>query len=79
MKERVKHHYLMDWDIKCHFLIHCTVKTFYTGTLYNRNILYNVSSICKNVPVKLKFEFITTEIQFNVILFRVKHCRSKEG
>ena len=22
----------MDWDFKCHFLIHCTVKTLYTDT-----------------------------------------------
>ena len=57
----------------------CTVKTLYSDILYNSKILYNVNCICTNVPVKLEFEFVTTEIQFNVKLFGDKQCRCKEG
>ena len=53
------------------------MKTLY-GTLYNSNILYNVGSICTNAPSLLEFEFITTEIQFNIKLFGNKHCLCKE-
>ena len=55
-----------------------TVKTLYSDILYNSTILYNVNCICTNVPVKLKFEFITTEIQSNVKLCLDKQCRCKE-
>ena len=55
------------------------MKTLYSDILYNSKILYNVDCICTNVPIKLKFEFITTEIQLNVKLFKDKQCRCKEG
>ena len=37
----------------------------FTATFF----IYNINVICTNVPVQLKFEFITTEIQFNDKLF----------
>ena len=48
----------------------------YTDTLFNSIIFYNVGSIW---PVKLEFEFITIEIQFNVTLLVDKQCCCKEG
>ena len=62
-----------------HLIISYTVKTLYTGILYNGNILYNVIGICTNVPVQLDFEFITLEIQFNVKLFGHIRGRCREG
>ena len=56
-----------------------TVNPLYNDTLYNSKILYNVISICTKVQVKLKIEFITTEIQFNIKLLGDKHCLCKEG
>ena len=55
------------------------VKTLYSDILYNSKILYNVNCICTNVPVQPEFEFVTTEIQFNVKLSGDKQCRCKEG
>ena len=55
-----------------------TVKTLCSDILYKSKILYNVNCICTNAPIKLQFEFITTEIQFNVKLFEDKQCRCKE-
>ena len=56
-----------------------TVKALYSDIHYNSKILYNINSICTNVPIKLKFKFITTEIQFSLKLFGDKQCRCKEG
>ena len=42
------------------------MKTLYSDILYKSKILYNVNCISTNVPVKIEFGFITTEIQFNV-------------
>ena len=42
------------------------MKTLYSDILYKSKILYNVNCICTNVPVKLEFGFISTEIQFNL-------------
>ena len=41
-----------------------TVNPLYNDTLYNSKMLYNVIRICTKVPVWLKIEIITTEIQF---------------
>ena len=55
-------------------MFHGTTKTLYTDS----KILYNVGSICTNVPIWLEIEFITTEIQFNIKVFGDEHCRCKE-
>ena len=59
----------------CMNKLHISVKTGYIHILYNSNILYNFNCFCTNVPVKLEFEFITTEIQ----LFGDKQCCCKEN
>ena len=56
-----------------------TVEILYRDILYNSKILYNVHYICSKAPVQLKFEIITTEIQFNIKLFGDKLCRCEEG
>ena len=55
------------------------LKTFSNDTLYNSKFLYNIICICTNVPVYIEFEFITTEIQFDIKLFADKHCHCKVG
>ena len=56
-----------------------TVNPLHTDTLYNSKILY-INCICTNhVSVQIEFDFITTEIQFNVKLFGDKHCCCKDG
>ena len=50
-------------------VLEVTVKTHHIDTLYNSKILYNVSCFCKNVPLLIEYDFISTEIQFNVKVF----------
>ena len=71
MRPRIRSLSLLDmsaWTFKGEVSAY-VVKTLCSDILYNSKILYNVNCICTNVPVKLEFEFITTEIQFNVKLF----------
>ena len=35
-------------------------------TLFKSKVIYNVGSICTNVPVQLENELISTEIRFNI-------------
>ena len=65
----------------CHCRVSCPIVFCdIVKTLYNdcKNI-YNVGSICTNIPVWLEFEFNTKEIKFSIKLFGDKHCRCKEG
>ena len=48
------------------------MKTLYTDTITANSLQRQYYMYLQ----KLEFEFITTEIQFNLKLFWVKHCRN---
>ena len=56
-----------------------TVKTLYTDTLYNSKILYNVISICSNVPFSLNLDSLQQKFSLTSNYSGDKHCLCKDG